>query len=266
MKQVQVAIRALLPLAIIACGAADPNKGGFQQQTTGQTPAQGSGTSQESASGDDAGGGSSTTVSSTGPSSGSSGGTVGGGTSSDDAGGSTVVSSSSGGSTTATDGGVTMVTPDSGLPYQLGTISTEDIPVAAGAELVKCRNYVNPFGKDVAILESDSEMVSSHHMFVFHGSSFDMDTNSVADCSGIEFHDLVHLSQTPSEVIAYPTGVGYSLAGTDGLRLLVHLLNPTSEAITAKVTVNFHAVAPNQIQYSAVSLFLNNALLTVLPA
>jgi hypothetical protein len=129
--------------------------------------------------------------------------------------------------------------------------------------LVKCQNFQNPFGKDVAIVESDSEMVASHHMFVFHDPSFNANTNSVADCSGIEFHDLLHMSQTPKQVMSYPPGVGHTLAGTDGLRVLVHLLNPTSATITARVTVNFQVVAPTQVQYVAVGLFLNNAVLNV---
>jgi hypothetical protein len=163
----------------------------------------------------------------------------------------------------ASDTGAPLV--DAGVPITVGTISTVDIPVAAGAELVKCQNFQNPFGKDVAIVESDSQMVSSHHLFVFHDPTFDMSTNAVADCSGIEFHDLLHMSQTPSQVLAYPPGVGHSLAGTDGLRILVHLLNPTSESITARVTVNLQAVEPSEVQYVAVGLFLNNALLTVPP-
>src|ERR1019366_404235 len=87
--------------------------------------------------------------------------------------------------------------------------------------------------------------------------------NSVADGSGIEFHDLLHLSQTPTETIAYPAGVGRSLKATDGLRVLVHLLNAGSTAVTARVTINLHAVDPSQVQTLAVALFLNNAVLAV---
>jgi len=142
-------------------------------------------------------------------------------------------------------------------------IQTVDIPVPANSELVKCQNFKNPFGKDVAILESDSTMVSSHHMFVFHDPSFDMDTNAVADCSGIEFHDLLHLTQTPTGSIVYPSGVGRVLAGTDGLRILVHLLNPGTTALTAHVQVKFRVVAPSDVGTHAVAFFLNNAILSV---
>lgn len=167
------------------------------------------------------------------------------------------------GSSVGLDSGAPIV--DAGAPVNVGTIATVDIQVPANAELVKCQNFQNPFGKDVAIVESDSEMVSSHHMFVFHDPSFDSNTNSVADCSGIEFHDLLHMSQSPKQVMNYPSGVGHLLAGTDGLRVLVHLLNTGSETVTAHVTVNFQVVEPNQVQYVAVGLFLNNAILSVPP-
>lgn len=142
------------------------------------------------------------------------------------------------------------------------SFSTVEIPVPAGAEMVKCQNFSNPIGKDAALIETDSDMVSSHHMFVFHGTSY-TDTNSVADCSGIEFSDLLHMSQTPQQQFVFPDGVGRVLPSGEGLRVLVHLLNPSTTAVTAKVTITFHAVDPSLIQYKAVSLFLNNALLSV---
>jgi hypothetical protein len=100
-------------------------------------------------------------------------------------------------------------------------------------------------------------------MFVFHDSSFNQDTNAVADCSGIEFHDLLHLAQTPQQSIVYPAGVGRSLKAADGLRILVHLLNPGSQAATARVTVKMRWVAPTAVQSLAVAVFLNNAVLVV---
>jgi hypothetical protein len=157
-------------------------------------------------------------------------------------------------------------TPDIGNgPGQVVTIQTVDIPVAANTELVKCQNFKNPFGKDVALLESESTMVSSHHMFLFHDPSYNADTNSVADCSGIEFHDLLHMAQTPKQDIVYPPGVGRVLSSTDGLRILVHLLNPSSKAVTAHVAISMRAVDPSAVQSLAVSLFLNDSLLLVPP-
>ncbi|HEX4334809.1 MAG TPA: hypothetical protein VH062_02780 [Polyangiaceae bacterium] len=144
------------------------------------------------------------------------------------------------------------------------SIQTATIPLAPGAEEVKCQNFTNPIGKDIAVIETDSEMISSHHMFVFHDPSF-KDTNSVADCSGIEFHDLFHMAQTPSQATVYPPGVGRKLLGTEGLRVLVHLLNTTSDAKTAQVTVTFHTAEISSLKNIAVSLFLNTAFLSVPP-
>jgi len=266
MSKLHVTLRALLPLVTVACSA-NPGQQGWTGPAAGQGETGSSGSSQASNGGGDDGGTSSGAASSSGAG-GNSGGAGGSGASSSGAtgssggSGSSGASSSSGSSTAGSDGGATSA--DGGLPGEVvGTIQTVDIPLAAGAELVKCQNFQNPFGKDVAIVESDSEMVASHHMFVFHDTSFNMDTNSVADCSGIEFHDLLHMAQTPSQTFPYPAGVGHSLGGTEGLRVLVHLLNPTSQALTARVTVNFHAVAPNQVQYVAVGLFLNIATLIV---
>jgi hypothetical protein len=143
------------------------------------------------------------------------------------------------------------------------SFQTVTIPLAPGAEEVKCQNFKNPIGKDAAVLQSDSDMVFSHHMFVFHDPSFNADTNTVADCSGIEFHDLFHMSQTPQQSVIYPQGVGRKLLATDGLRVLVHLLNTTSDAETAQVKITLHYADTSAVQKIAVSLFLNTAFLSV---
>jgi hypothetical protein len=71
------------------------------------------------------------------------------------------------------------------------------------------------------------------------------------------------MAQTPHQNIVYPAGVGRSLKGTDGLRILVHLLNPSAQTVTARVTITMRWVAPTAVQSLAVSLFLNNAVLVV---
>jgi hypothetical protein len=238
MSKVWFPFTLLLPLALAACSGS--RSAGF----VGLDPAQGTDGTDDGSTAASSGAPGQTSPMPTG--SGSSGG---GG-------------SSSGGSGDRGDGGVVSVPADSGTGG-VATIQTVDIQVPANTELVKCQNFKNPFGKDVALLESDSTMVSSHHMFVFHDPSFNQDTNSVADCSGIEFHDLLHMSQTPKEAFVYPTGVGRSLKATDGLRILVHLLNAGSTPVTAHVSVSMHAVDPSQVQTLAVALFLNNAVLVV---
>ncbi len=144
-------------------------------------------------------------------------------------------------------------------------ISTVQFPVAVGGQDVyKCQNFANPFGEDIAILESDSAMSpGSHHMFVFHSTSYTTDTNAVVDCSGTEFSDFLHSAQTPTQTITYPPGVGRFLSATEGLQIMVHYINLTEDTITGQVTVKFHYVPRNQVQYLAEEMFLNQALLTV---
>ncbi|HEX4341201.1 MAG TPA: hypothetical protein VH062_35070 [Polyangiaceae bacterium] len=166
-----------------------------------------------------------------------------------------------------TSGPSTGFTPgaNDGPGIQLKTIKMVSMPLPPGAEEVKCQNFDNPLGgKDQAVVETDSTMVSSHHMFVFHDPSF-KDTNAVADCSGIEFHDLFHMAQNDQQYFVYPPNVGRKLLGTDGIRLLVHLLNTTTDAKTAEVSVTFHYGDTTAIKNIAVSLFLNTAFLSVPP-
>ena len=195
-----------------------------------------------------------------------SGGTTGVGT-----GGTTQVGM--GGTTGIATGGTTGMSSGNGIPsgsndgpgIKIAQIQTVKIPLVPGQETVKCQNFDNPLGGvDSAVVETDSEMVSSHHMFVFHDPSF-KNTNSVADCSGIEFHDLFHMAQTPEQFFVYPPNVGRILKGSEGIRVLVHLLNTTSDAQTAQVTIKFHYGATTAVKNIAVSLFLNTALLSVPP-
>jgi hypothetical protein len=243
MKTARLVFAALLPLVIGACSA---HAGPGWAPSGSDLASSGAAATEPSAAGGSVSGEPPAADVDSGPAVATSGGSE-----SDDSGPS---------ATTSDDAGPAA---DSGLAGTVETITTVDIPVPANSEMVKCQNFKNPFGKDVAILESDSTMVSSHHMFVFHGSSYNADTNSVADCSGIEFHDLLHMAQTPKQSVIYPTGVGRSLAGTDGLRLLVHLLNPGTTAVTAHVSVAFRVVDPSAVGTLAVSLFFNNAVLTV---
>jgi hypothetical protein len=244
----------LLAIAVAACSATPTDPGGFVGAGSGGEGAQsGLGGSGAVASGSgSAPSGSTSHASGTGASSG--GGTNGASRSSGGGGGvaGSGVAPLDGG-TLASDGGTS----------NIATIQTVDIQVPSGSELVKCQNFKNPIGQDAALLETDSNMVSSHHMFVFHDSSFNQDTNAVADCSGIEFHDLLHLAQTPQQSIVYPAGVGRSLKAADGLRILVHLLNPGSQAATARVSIKMRWVAPSAVQSLAVAVFLNNAVLVV---
>ena len=244
-----------LAIAVGACSAPATDPGGFAGAGSGGEGAQSSGSGPGAAASGSGSTSSGSTSRPSGTATSSGGGTSG---SSRASGGASSGGAGSGGA--PGDGG--MLAPDSGTS-NIATIQTVDIQVPAGSELVKCQNFKNPIGQDSALLETDSNMVSSHHMFVFHDPSFNQDTNAVADCSGIEFHDLLHMAQTPQQSVVYPAGVGRSLKAGDGLRILVHLLNPSAQAATARVTIKMRWVAPTAVQSLAVALFLNNAVLVV---
>ena len=145
-------------------------------------------------------------------------------------------------------------------------ITTSMFQVPAGGETYKCQNFKNPVAQDVAIVQSSSFMPKgSHHMFVFHGASYDADTNTVADCLGTEFATYVHVAQGPEVTISYPPDVGYALKGTEGLRIIAHYLNTTSSIINAAVNVKFYYVPPDQVHYLAAEMWLNDLAVTVPP-
>jgi hypothetical protein len=252
MKPTTLTLGAAL-LALVACGVADPN--GTEGSTAPATKAKPSGGTTVDAGASGAGGAPAAMPSGAGgfPNLGTGGAAGAGGK----------AGTSGAGGAKPADAGVAAL--DGGATGSVATIQTVEIPVAAGAELVKCQNFKNPFGKDVALLSHSSDMISSHHMFVFHDPSYNADMNAVEDCSGIEFNDLLHMAQTPHQEITYPAGVGRSVKAGEGLRILVHLLNTSTQPIKARVTVNFNWVLPSAVQTLAVALFLNNALLSVPP-
>lgn len=151
-------------------------------------------------------------------------------------------------------------------PVNEFTLTTVPFDLPPGSEQFKCQNFVNPVAKDIAIVKASSFMApGSHHMYVFDDPNFNQDTNSVADCSGTEFHDYLILSQSPQEIETYPAGIGRSLPGSYGLRVLMHYLNSGTATITAQVTAKFEWVETNQVQHLAAQMELNNALLRVPP-
>jgi hypothetical protein len=156
----------------------------------------------------------------------------------------------------------TQTPPDD--PNSTFSIVSGTFPLNPGAETYQCQNFKNPLDHDVAIISSESTMVKgSHHMFVFHDPTFNADTGATATCSGNEFHDYLHVAQTPHEIITYPANVGRILKKGEGLRILAHYLNTTADPITGQVTIKFNFVDTSKVQYLAAQMFLNQALLSV---
>lgn len=138
------------------------------------------------------------------------------------------------------------------------TFTTEQFSVPPGAEVYKCQDFQNPFGKDIDILYSESFMApGSHHMFAFRGSTYNNNTG-LSDCSGLQIAEYIHTAQTPQQIYTYPPGVGRFLAASDGIRLQSHYINTTTSTINAQVSVTVNYVDPSQVQAHAAAIFLNN--------
>jgi hypothetical protein len=153
------------------------------------------------------------------------------------------------------------------LHTERAILEMDPFDVPPGGEVYLCQNFKNPFGSDVDIVQSQSQMTpGSHHLFVFKpGASADAGfEGSVAPCSGLEFHDLVYGSQTSTSVTTYPAGVGQFVAGTQTLRLQAHYLNTGTDTIHAKVLVAFD-VALEPVLAHAAWLLLNNNWVSVPP-
>jgi len=145
-------------------------------------------------------------------------------------------------------------------------LSMSPLEVPPGGELYKCEDFENPFGKDIAILESKSVMSrGSHHFAAFRMEN--LTTAPLADCpaGGLEAHEFVHASQTPEQVARYPEGVGRFLPATDGIRLQVHYLNTGSAPLQVQAKFSVKYVDASKIDQMAGGVFLNNLGLKVPP-
>jgi hypothetical protein len=145
-------------------------------------------------------------------------------------------------------------------------VTTTTIDVPPGGELYKCQDYANPFGKDIAILESVSNIVpGSHHFAAFRIEG--LTTAAMMDCpnGGLEAHEFVHAAQTLVQKTTYPQDVGRFLPATDGLRLMVHYLNTTSDTLHVQAGFSLKYVDASKVKYMAGGVFLNNLGLKVPP-
>jgi hypothetical protein len=136
--------------------------------------------------------------------------------------------------------------------------------VGPGEEAFKCQSFINPFRRDVDILTSESTMTpGSHHLFAFHASG--LVSGPVAPCGGLEFHPYIHSAQVPHLLTTYPPNVGRFLPGSDGVQILAHYLNTTTETIHANVKLVLAVTDPANVTVQASHVFMNNFGLSVAP-
>ncbi len=143
-------------------------------------------------------------------------------------------------------------------------LTLDSFDLEPGGEIYKCQNFQNPFGSDVAMLQTQSIMSKgSHHLAVFRID--DNADGALEDCSGLEFHATIHAAQTPVAKTTFPEGVGAFLAATEGIRLNAHYFNLTSDTIHAEVKVALDYVGADQVETTAAQIYLNDSTLDVPP-
>ena len=149
------------------------------------------------------------------------------------------------------------------------TFQTTSVSVPPGGEVYKCQDFTNPFGMDIGIKRIDTTLpVGAHHMFAFVMPNDQLDLkNGIADCpgGGLEFHEYITASASPTMTTTYPPGIGRMLNAGNGLRLMVHLLNTGSSPRDASITVQLRYGDPSLLQQRAATLFLINSQINVPP-
>jgi hypothetical protein len=144
------------------------------------------------------------------------------------------------------------------------TFVADSFDIPPGGETFRCQNFQNPYSRDVAILSSEAFMtVGSHHMFLFIEP--DSVESPLTECSGLSFGTYLHLAQRSESIITYPPGVGRILPGTNGLQIMVHYLNSSTETIHAQVAVTIHATEPEKVAIHASQIFANTLGISLPP-
>jgi hypothetical protein len=145
------------------------------------------------------------------------------------------------------------------------TIRTGEFVLNPGEESFKCQDFENPFGSDVAVVRTESELPagSSHHLTVFLEP--DASDGPLQDCGTLKFKDRLHSAQQPTLARQFPTGVGIRMAGSEGLRFLMHWFNTTSEPITASAKFTLVAGELDSVREPAGFFLANNPAIHVAP-
>jgi hypothetical protein len=155
--------------------------------------------------------------------------------------------------------------PMNSVPAVVLQTAMREVP--PGGEIYACQDFGNPFGSDVAIVATTSTMTQgAHHMFAFDMGNAELSLfGTMADCpsGGLEFHDYLHTSQLASDRILYPEDVGRLFPAASGVRIMIHMLNTSTEAIVANVEFKMNYLEPSAVAGKAAPIFLNNVGLTV---
>jgi hypothetical protein len=151
--------------------------------------------------------------------------------------------------------------PPDDLP---STFVADGFDIKPGEETFRCQNFVNPYGRDVAVLSSEAFMtVGSHHMFFFLKEG--NEAGPLVECSGLSFGTYLHLSQKSESRLDYPPGVGRMVPGANGFQIMAHYLNSSTDVIHAVVAVTVHATDPANVPIHASQIFSNTLSVNIEP-
>jgi hypothetical protein len=144
------------------------------------------------------------------------------------------------------------------------TLVPEAFDIPAGEEYFRCQNFANPFGRDVAVLSTETFMTGgAHHLFVFQRP--DLTDGPLEQCSGLEFGGNIHRSQRSQQKTSYPPGVGMSLNSGLGLRVQIHYFNASPDPVHVEIAVTIRADDPEAVPLLASQIFINTLSISVPP-
>jgi hypothetical protein len=142
------------------------------------------------------------------------------------------------------------------------TLVTEPFVIPPGEEFFKCQNFANPFGKNVAVLSTETFMTAgSHHLFVFQRP--DTTDGPLESCSGLEFGTYLHSSQQSQLKTSYPPGIGRIHFGEIGQRVQIHYFNSSPDPVKVEIAVTIRADDPEAVPTLASQLFINTISIDV---
>jgi hypothetical protein len=160
------------------------------------------------------------------------------------------------------DGGADAPEPARGK--YAATLVTEAFEIPPGEEYFRCQNFANPFGKDVAVLSTQTFMTGgSHHLFVFQRP--DVSDGPLEPCSGLEFGSNIHGSQQSQQRTFYPPGVGRIHFGQIGFRVQIHYFNSSPDTVKVEIAVTIRADDPEAVPTLASAIFINTISVSVPP-
>lgn len=156
--------------------------------------------------------------------------------------------------------GSVTVSPD-GLT---ATMRMDEFDMAPGQEVFKCQTFANPFGADVDIRKFESHMSrGSHHLLLFYEEGASDGRND--DCSGLTFASMPYGAQQPDAEIVYPAGVAARVNRSQGFKLQVHYLNPSTSTRRTSVEVTLHRAPSGTVTQHAGVFFFNNLNIFIPP-